>query len=321
MANLVETEQWEPGIYQFETEDIIDGGVDGTDNVPTRQLANRTKWLKAQVEALGNGKQPLDATLTALAALATVADRLIYSTGPDTFAITPLSAFIRTLLDDADAATARATLGAISQAQLDAAIAALVNASPAALDTLNELAAALGNDANFATTMTNALAAKLAVSAKSSTAQAQAGADDTTYMTPLKVAQAVPVVTSVNDAGYADNSVKPASTSWIRGAMAAIATAAGFAASLTSNGYIKFPSWLGGVMFQWGNFTTSAGAGSATFPLAFPNNAFAACTRVSGSGTLSNVSTLTLTTIGATTYNAATAGALSASVGYLAFGN
>jgi hypothetical protein len=42
-----------------------------------------------------------------------------------------------------------------------AAISALVAASPAALDTLNELAAALGNDANFATTITNALSLKV----------------------------------------------------------------------------------------------------------------------------------------------------------------
>jgi phage-related tail fiber protein len=41
-----------------------------------------------------------------------------------------------------------------------AALAALVNSSPAALDTLNELTAALGNDPNFATTVTNALALK-----------------------------------------------------------------------------------------------------------------------------------------------------------------
>ncbi|ELY7543260.1 phage tail protein [Cronobacter turicensis] len=41
-----------------------------------------------------------------------------------------------------------------------AAVAALVASSPAALDTLSELAAALGNDANFAATMTKALAEK-----------------------------------------------------------------------------------------------------------------------------------------------------------------
>lgn len=40
------------------------------------------------------------------------------------------------------------------------AIAALVGSSPEALDTLNELAQALGNDPNFATTITNALAGK-----------------------------------------------------------------------------------------------------------------------------------------------------------------
>jgi len=44
------------------------------------------------------------------------------------------------------------------------AIAALVDSSPGALDTLNELAAALGNDPNFATTMTNALAGKMEIS-------------------------------------------------------------------------------------------------------------------------------------------------------------
>jgi hypothetical protein len=47
------------------------------------------------------------------------------------------------------------TISAIS-----ALIAALVNSSPAALDTLNELAAALGNDPNFATTIATALGGK-----------------------------------------------------------------------------------------------------------------------------------------------------------------
>ncbi|ABB66017.1 MULTISPECIES: tail fiber protein [Shigella] len=47
-----------------------------------------------------------------------------------------------------------------STAFVMAAIAALVDSSPDALNTLNELAAALGNAPNFATTMTNALAGK-----------------------------------------------------------------------------------------------------------------------------------------------------------------
>lgn len=51
-------------------------------------------------------------------------------------------------------------VGDVTQADLDNAIAALVDSSPATLNTLNELAAALGDDANFATTTTNALALK-----------------------------------------------------------------------------------------------------------------------------------------------------------------
>lgn len=51
-----------------------------------------------------------------------------------------------------------------TQAYVNTAVANLVDSSPAALDTLNELAAALGDDPNFATTMTNALAGKMSTS-------------------------------------------------------------------------------------------------------------------------------------------------------------
>ena len=47
------------------------------------------------------------------------------------------------------------------------AVAAVIDSSPAALDTLNELAAALGDDANFSTTVTNSIATKLNSSAVS----------------------------------------------------------------------------------------------------------------------------------------------------------
>ena len=52
MANLNETPVWEEGIYQFETSDPVMGGPNGIDNKPTGQLANRTGYLKKQIEAL-----------------------------------------------------------------------------------------------------------------------------------------------------------------------------------------------------------------------------------------------------------------------------
>lgn len=52
MANLPELNEFTTGIYQIETADPVIGGVDGITNVPLKALANRTKWLKAQVDAL-----------------------------------------------------------------------------------------------------------------------------------------------------------------------------------------------------------------------------------------------------------------------------
>ncbi len=48
MANLNEEPVWEEGIYQFETIDPVEGGPEGIDNKPTRQLANRTAYLKKE---------------------------------------------------------------------------------------------------------------------------------------------------------------------------------------------------------------------------------------------------------------------------------
>ena len=67
MANLTETSRWESGIYQFETSDPVMGGQNGIDNRPTRELANRTLWLKNElakaVESIGNNQKSTDDAL------------------------------------------------------------------------------------------------------------------------------------------------------------------------------------------------------------------------------------------------------------------
>lgn len=112
MANLKEIAQWEDGIYQLERTDPVVGGEGGISNRQGLQLANRTAWLKQLVETLA----PLDSP---------------------TFTGTPKAPTPAQTVNDTTIATT---------AFVKAAIAALVGSAPATLDTLAEIATALGND-------------------------------------------------------------------------------------------------------------------------------------------------------------------------------
>jgi uncharacterized membrane protein len=80
------------------------------------QATNTVTGLDAALAA----KQALDATLTALAGVATAADKLIYATGSDAFSTTDITAFARTVLATANAAAARAALALGSAAGVTA---------------------------------------------------------------------------------------------------------------------------------------------------------------------------------------------------------
>jgi hypothetical protein len=82
-------------------------------------------------------------------------------------------------------------------ADIAAAVASLVNSSPAALDTLQELATALGNDANFATTISTALGERVAITAQTFTGpqQTQARAN----ISAASVAQVNAVQSNLDD--------------------------------------------------------------------------------------------------------------------------
>ncbi|HHE7327353.1 TPA: hypothetical protein ACPFEX_003608, partial [Enterobacter hormaechei] len=182
MANLPETPQWEDGIYQIEVSDPVLGGPDGISNRQGKQLASRTLYLKQQVEKGGSDLEKHIAaadphTQYAPKASPTFTGTPTAPTQTKTDNSTKLAttAHVKSVVADyaplsSPALTGKPTAPTAAQTANDtqlantafvkAAIAALVASSPEALDTLNKLAAALGNDPNFATTMTNALAGK-----------------------------------------------------------------------------------------------------------------------------------------------------------------
>ncbi|EFN7411692.1 phage tail protein [Escherichia coli] len=180
MGNLNETEKWEENIYQLETSDPVLGGANGISNRAPRQLANRTKWLKKKTEEAAQSlaehvrsRNHPDATLTAKGFT-----QLSSATNSKSETLAATSKAVKAVMDETNkkaplnspALTGTPTTPTASQgtnstqiastAFVMAAIAALVDSSPDALNTLNELATALGNDPNFATTITNALAGK-----------------------------------------------------------------------------------------------------------------------------------------------------------------
>lgn len=94
----------------------VPGALDTLDELAAA-LGDDANYAATVTTSLSN-KQPLDADLTAIAALVSAADKLPYSTGAQTWALTPFTAAGRALVDDADVAAQRTTLSVYSQTEV-----------------------------------------------------------------------------------------------------------------------------------------------------------------------------------------------------------
>lgn len=145
------------GVVELATQTETNTGTDDLRAVTPLKLQTR----------LAAYAQPLDSDLTSIAALTTTSyGRAFLALANQAATMALLSAASSTasgiveLATTAETTTGTDTVRAVTPAGVAAAIAALVDAAPGTLDTLNELAAALGDDPNFASTITTALAGK-----------------------------------------------------------------------------------------------------------------------------------------------------------------
>ena len=222
----------------------------GEPKAPTPAAGNNTtriattEFVQAAITALINGAPAMLDTLKEIAA-AINNDPKFSTTINNALALkAPLSSPALTGTPTAPTAAQSVNNTQIATtAFVKSAIAGMVGSAPAALDTLNELAAALGNDPNFATTMLNALAGKQPLD---NTLTNLSGKDVAGLLTYLGLGEA-----AKRDVGTGDNQIPD---------MGAFAS---------GSGWFRLP---GGYIVQFGTFSGNTTRFiSGHFPIPFPN--------------------------------------------------
>ena len=245
----------------------------GTPKAPTPAAGNNTTqvattaFVQAALTALINGAPATLDTLKEIAA-AINNDPNFSTTINNVLALkAPLSSPALTGTPTAPTAAQSVNNTQIATtAFVKSAIAGMVGSAPAALDTLNELAAALGNDPNFATTMLNALAGKQPLD---NTLTNLSGKDVAGLLTYLGLGEA-----AKRDVGTGENQI-PDMSAWKR--------------NPSSNRWRKLPD---GTIIQMG-ISASGPLGSPvniTLPISFSNTNY--CVVASYDNARSGVSTM-----------------------------
>ena len=94
------------------------------DGIPATLTATELGYVDGVASALQpqlDGKQPLDTQLTQIAALGTSANEMLYTTSANTWGVTTLSSFARTILDDVTDSAVRSTINAAASTHTHAA--------------------------------------------------------------------------------------------------------------------------------------------------------------------------------------------------------
>lgn len=280
MANLAETSSYDSGVYQIETTDPVVGGSSGLSNVPLKNLANRTKYLKEHVDALENsmsGTAPINSpTFTGSPTAPTQA------LGDSTTKLANTDFVQKTIggkLTKAVTGGSNVTLTAVEAGNgileftgvLTANIAVIVPGAP----TRSWIIKNSTSGPYTITVRTSGGTGPVC----SQGYNAQVWTDGTNCYDARTDFDAVALTgnSTATTPALHDNDTSVATTAFVRAELLGLSDAAYdaiFGKTLSTNGYQKLPS---GLIIQWG---THAGINSSSgvnviFPVSFPNACFA----------------------------------------------
>jgi len=191
--------------------------------------------------------------------------------------------------------TPSANSDAATKSYVDTQVANLVDSAPGTLDTLNELAAALGDDPNYATTITNALAAKLSLSGGTMTGAIAMGSNKITGLGTPTASTDATTKAYIDDVFGSTTSAAASATAAATSATSAANSATAAATSATSAA----------------NSATAA-ATSATSAATEATAAATSATSAANSATAAATSATSAATSATNSANSATAAATSA---------
>lgn len=195
--------------------------------------------------------------------------------------------------------TPSANTDAATKAYVDTTVAAVIDSAPAALDTLNELAAALGDDANFATTVSTSIGTKVAKAGDSMTGALSMGNNKVTDLaTPTSSTDAA-------NKSYIDT---------LFGSTSSAATSATSAATSASSASTSASSALTSANSAANSATAAASsASSASTSASSAASTLSSVTGLTGSGLVRDMGEITVADTTSTTYiNIATVAASAA---------
>jgi len=274
------------------TQTLTNKTITGADNTVSITSSSVSDFTEAAQDAIGNsvgtGLSYNDSTGAVSVDTTTIQARVADVSDTEIGYLNGVSSAIQTQLDDKlasasaasnyaplaspaltgtptapTAAAATNTTQVATTAFVTTAVNNVIDSAPGALDTLNELAAALGDDANFSTTITNSLAAKAPIASPTFTGTVTVAASGVAFTDGTQTKEGVPSRTTINQQAASYNLSTGGLT--LRDSLLELSSASAITLTIPANSTTAYPVGTSIDILQTGaGQVTVAGAAGVT---------------------------------------------------------